>query len=157
MFITDAMAGRPPVRHIGLNAIALRHQNVAEPLPVFRVVPVVVFEPVHVLKIKANGAFAPVDFDLNVIAPPQRIARGFQIGHHATGQPANEHRRVLAVGILLFFKELSCKFISQKFIRNFSFACHNRNFNCFCRVVKVDKFNWSLFSVYNREKIEFKS
>jgi hypothetical protein len=61
---------RPPVADVRMNAIARRHENFAETLPVFRVVAVEKFQFVHVLEIKIQRAFAAVDFDFNVFLRP---------------------------------------------------------------------------------------
>ena len=94
MFIADAVARRPPVRDVRLDAVALRHEDVAETLPVFRIVAVVKFQPVHVLEIKVDRAFAAVDFEFDVIASSQRILCGFEVRHHAAFHPAEERRRI---------------------------------------------------------------
>lgn len=94
MFVSDAVAGRPPVGYVGLHAIALRHQDVAESLAVFWIVAVVKFQAVHVFEIEEDGALAAIDFDFNVVAPTGSIASGLEVGHDAAFHPTDERCRI---------------------------------------------------------------
>jgi hypothetical protein len=50
MFVADDVARRPPVLHVGMRW--LRHDDVAEALPIFRVSRVVKFQQIHFFEIE---------------------------------------------------------------------------------------------------------
>ena len=94
VFVANAVAGRPPVAHIRLHAIAFGNKYVAEPAAILGVIAVVKFQPVHVFEIKINRAFAAVDFNRDVVFAAEGIARRLQIRQHAVFHPSKENRRV---------------------------------------------------------------
>jgi hypothetical protein len=91
MLVADAMAGRPPVGHVGLHAVAFGHKNFAEAAAVFGIVGVIKFQLVHVFKIKVKRAFLAVDFDFNMVFAAGGVFGGFKVGEHFIFHPAEEN------------------------------------------------------------------
>src|SRR5690606_2753071 len=93
MFVADDMAGRPPVRRIGV--CRLRHVNRAEALIPFGIFSEEDLELVHALEVECDRPDRPVDLEGVRVSTSGRKPRGVEASHRAIVEPGKEAHRIV--------------------------------------------------------------
>lgn len=78
-----------------MGAAGLCDEDVAETLAVAGIFVVKELEAVHVFEIEADGAFASVDFEGDVVLASERKPGGFEIGECSVLESTDEQRRIV--------------------------------------------------------------